>query len=188
MRRLLRPHKRGWKLMTFNLSFVQIVALAVAVLACGFDIRQHRIPNWITFGSAAAGLSYHLAAGGGSGLFSSAGGWFIGVAMFALPFVLGGLGAGDVKLVAALGAWFGPVDTVWLGLYVGVSGGLIALGVALTRGYLRRAVRNIRLLLMHWRIAGLRAHPELTIDSPTAPKLAYGVSILAGTLITVWLR
>jgi prepilin peptidase CpaA len=174
--------------MNMNLTFVQFVALVVAAVACCFDVRQHRIPNWITFGAAAAGLIYHVALSGSQGLTDSLGGWLVGVAMFVLPFMLGGLGAGDVKLVAALGAWLGLNDALWLGLYVGASGGFIALAVAVARGYLRRALINIRLLLTHWRVAGLHALPELTIHSASAPKLAYGVSILAGTVVTVWLR
>jgi prepilin peptidase CpaA len=174
--------------MNMNLTVVQSISLVIAAVACGFDVRQHRIPNWITFGATAAALMYHVALTGSHGLTNSVGGWLVGVAMFLLPFMLGGLGAGDVKLVAALGAWLGLNDALWLGLYVGASGGLIALGVAVTRGYLGRALRNIRLLLAHWRVAGLHALPELTIHSASAPKLAYGVAILAGTVVTVWLR
>jgi prepilin peptidase CpaA len=171
-----------------NITVVQLIALVIAVVACCFDVRQHRIPNWITFGAAATALMYHIAQSGGHGLTHSLGGWLVGVAMFILPFILGGLGAGDVKLVAALGAWLGFNDALWLGLYVGASGGVIALVVAVSSGYLRRALINIRLLLGHWRVAGLQAIPELTIHSASAPKLAYGVSILAGTVVTVWLR
>ena len=171
-----------------NLTAVQLASLAIAALACGIDVRQHRIPNWLTFGAALAGLAYRMTTGGGAGLADAAGGWLIGVAMFFLPFALGGLGGGDVKLLGALGAWFGISDAIWLGLYTGVAGGVIALLVAFARGYAREALSNVRLLLMHWRIAGLRALPELTIHHGRGPKLAYGVSIFAGTVVTVWLR
>jgi len=171
-----------------NLTFTQLAALGIAALACGIDVRQSRIPNWLTLGAAVAGLAYRTFTGGGYGFGDSVGGWFVGAAMFFVPFALGGLGAGDVKLLAALGTWFGITETIWLGLYTGVAGGVIAIFVAVVRGYARQALANIRLLLMHWRVAGLRALPELTIQRGNGPKLAYGVSIFAGTVVTLWLR
>lgn len=171
-----------------DMSFVQIVGLGIAALACGIDLRRRRIPNWLTFGAAIAGLVYRTYVDGAAGFTDAGAGWFVGAGMFFLPFALGGLGAGDVKLVAALGAWFGVSDAMWLALYTGVVGGVIALVVALLRGYLRQALANVGLLLMHWRVAGLRALPELTIHHGQGPKLAYGVSIFFGTVVTIWLR
>ncbi len=65
-------------------------------------------------------------------------------AIFFVPFALRGLGGGDVKLLAALGAWVGPTDVIWVALYTGVAGGLLAIGTALANGYLRTALANIR--------------------------------------------
>lgn len=167
---------------------VHLIGMCIAIVACCIDLREHRIPNWLTFGSAAAAVIFHTAVGGGHGFAGALLGWATGAALFFLPFALGGLGAGDVKLIAALGAWFVWPDALWLGLFTGIAGGVIAVAVALARGYLGRSLANVRLLLIHWRVAGLRALPELTIQHPDAPKLAYGVSILAGTVVTVWLR
>ena len=100
---------------------------------------------------------------------------------------MGGLGAGDVKLVAALGAWLGPSDALWLALFTGVAGGLLALSFSLARGYLREAIGNLRLLLTHWRIAGVHMLPEMTLQHGRGPRLAYGVAIFAGTIVTVWM-
>jgi len=170
------------------MNHAHVAGLAIAALACGIDIRRHRIPNWLTFGAAIAALVYRTSVEGQAGFTDAGAGWLVGAAVFFLPFALGGLGAGDVKLVAALGAWFGFFDAIWLGLYTGVVGGVIALAVALVRGYLRQALANVGLLLMHWRVAGLRALPELTIHHGQGPKLAYGVSIFFGTVVTIWLR
>src|SRR5690348_8104031 len=115
-------------------SIVKVSALFVALLACIFDLRQHRIPNWLTFGAAAAALVYNLTVSGPIGFVSSFGGWFLGAAIFFPPFMVGGLGAGDVKLIAALGAWLGWHDALWLGLYIGACGGVLALIAALFRG------------------------------------------------------
>jgi len=165
---------------------VDTIVLLVAAVACAIDLRVRRIPNRLTFGAAAAGLLYHTMTGGASGLLAAASGWVIGGAIFFLPFALGGLGAGDIKLLAALGAWLGPSDTVWLSLFTGVAGGVLAVGVSLFHGYLREALRNVWMLLMHWRVAGIRPLPELTLEAQRGPKLAYGVAVLAGTVVTLW--
>jgi prepilin peptidase CpaA len=170
------------------MSLIQVAALSSAAVACALDLRWRRIPNWLTVGAALMGVAYHGLVGGLSGIETAAAGWAIGLAIFFVPFALGGLGAGDVKLVAALGAWLGPTEAVWLGLYTGVIGGALAFIVACTRGYLREALRNIWVLLMFWRTSGLRPLPELTIQQAHSPKLAYGVSIFLGTVVTIWLR
>jgi len=166
----------------------QGVALAVAAAAAVSDLRTRRIPNFLTFGAAIAGLAYHLAIAGIGGLGQSAAGWFVGAAVFIVPFALRGLGGGDVKLLAALGAWVGPWDVLWLALYAGIAGGVMAVFVALGTGYLQRALHNIWMLLLHWRVAGLRALPELTLETSSAPKLAYAIPIFAGLVAGIWLR
>jgi prepilin peptidase CpaA len=160
--------------------------LAIALVACVIDVRERRIPNWLTFGAAIAGVAYQVAIGGPAGFLTGVGGWLTGAVIFLLPFALGGLGAGDVKLVAALGTWLGWSDTVWLALFTGAAGGVLALVAAAWTGYFRQALRNVSLLLTHWRVSGLRPLPELTIHDAKGPKLAYGVAILAGAMVTIW--
>jgi len=164
------------------------VVLSVGIVACVTDLRSRRIPNVLTFGAAGAALVYGAVVGGWSGLGSAALGWIIGAAAFFIPFALGGLGAGDVKLLAAMGAWLGPIGAFWLALYTGVAGGVMALAVALGSGYLRRALTNVSLLLMHWRVAGLRPLSEVSLEGSAGPRLAYALPIFAGLVATLWLR
>jgi prepilin peptidase CpaA len=165
-----------------------IVGLTIASIACLTDLRTRRIPNVLTFGAALAGLLYQLAAGGVDGLGQAALGWLVGASVFMLPFALGGLGGGDVKLLAALGAWLGPGDALWLALYTGVAGGVMALAVSALYGYLGTAIQNIKLLLCHWRVAGIKAVPAITLEGSGGPKLAYAFPILTGMVATIWLR
>ncbi len=170
-----------------SVNFVQFAALCIAVVACVCDLRSRRIPNVLTLGAAAAGLLYRVSTGGFGALGEGALGWLVGVLMFIVPFALRGLGGGDVKLVAALGAWIGPSAAIWLGLYTAVAGGVLGIAVAIAYGYCFTAIRNIRLLLIHWRVAGLKALPEITLDNSSAPKLAYAVPVLVGMVATLWL-
>jgi prepilin peptidase CpaA len=163
-------------------------AIAVASTACVTDVRTRRIPNVLTFGAAAAALAFHAFAPSGQGVVSAIEGWFVGAALMFLPFALRGLGAGDVKLVAALGAWLGPLNALWLAVYAMIAGGVLALVVATFHGYLRKALSNIWLLLQHWTVFGLRPLDTISLEGSHGPRLAYAVPILAGVLLNVWLR
>src|SRR5262249_5512954 len=165
-----------------------IIVLAVAVAACATDLRSRRIPNMLTFGAAAAAFVFALCTGGWSALAFSCLGWIVGASVFLLPFSLGGLGAGDVKLLAALGAWLGPHDAIWLALYTGVVGAIAAAIVALAKGYLKQALANVWLLWSHWQVAGLHKLDEISLEGSDSPRLAYAVPIFAGLVVTLWLR
>ena len=170
------------------MTTAHIAALLVAGVACVSDLRTRRIPNVLTFGAAAAAVIFHVWTSGLDGGLASLGGLVVGAALMFVLYTLGGMGAGDVKLLAALGAWLGPTDAVWMVLYTGIAGGVIALIVAAAHGYLGQAYRNIRALLAYWHMAGIRPMAELTLDTSRGPRLAYATSILAGTVVTVWLR
>lgn len=165
-----------------------VAALAVALVACVTDLRSRRIPNVLTFGAATAGLLFHVFAPMGEGPATALLGWLLGVAIFFVPFALGGLGGGDVKLLGALGAWLGPSAIFWAALYTGVAGGVMAIITALASGYFRKALSNVYLLLAHWRVAGIRALPQLTLDTAEGPKLAYAIPIFTGTMVAIWLK
>lgn len=170
------------------MSPVHISTLTIAGAACVTDLRTRRIPNVLTFGAALAGLVFQFATGGVEALGQAALGWLLGALVFLLPFALGGLGGGDVKLLAALGAWLGPADALWLVLYTGVAGGVMAVAVSARYGYLGTALQNVRLLLCHWQVAGIKALPEITLEGSGGPKLAYAFPILMGLVTSVWLR
>src|SRR5262245_56781217 len=133
----------------------EMFALFVAVVGCVWDLRTRRIPNVVTFGGAAAAIVFHLVTGGLAGLGTSLVGWAVGIGVMIVLYALGGLGAGYVKLLGALGAWLGPVGVVWVALYTGIAGGVLALIVATAHGYLGQAWRNIWYLLAYWRLAGI---------------------------------
>jgi prepilin peptidase CpaA len=163
-----------------------VAVLAVGLIAAAFDIYAKRIPNWLTFGAAALALAYAGFTSGLSGLGTATGGWLMGAALFMPFFLLGGMGAGDVKLIAALAAWLGPWQSVWLAIFAGVAGGVLAVGLALARGYLQTARSNLFLMLMHWRAHGLTPVPGMTLRDSAAPRLAYAIPIAIGALCTLW--
>jgi prepilin peptidase CpaA len=171
------------------MNLFQSVALGVVAIAVVWDVASRRIPNILTFGAALAAFAAHAYFGGWSGLGLSIVGWIVGIAIFFPVFALGGMGGGDVKLLGAIGAWLGPASVIWVGLFSGIAGGVLAIVVAAFSGYLKQALRNVWGLLLYWRVAGIRPQPELTLTAgPNAPRLAYAVPMLAGLMVTLWFR
>jgi prepilin peptidase CpaA len=161
-------------------------AFAVASAACWFDVRTRRIPNRLTFPAAALGLVAATIAHGGNGTVSSVAGFFVGLAIFFPLFALKGLGAGDVKLMGALGAWLGTSVVFGVAFYTALAGGLLALALIAEHGYGRQAARNIWLLLTHWRVFGIRPIDSLTLETSAGPKLPYALPIAAGVALAFW--
>lgn len=168
-------------------------AIAVAVVLTGVaaaitDLTTRRVPNVLTFGTALAAIGYAGATQGVSGVGTSVAGWAVGCALFLPWFLLGGMGAGDVKLLAGLGAWLGPGLAVWAALYAGLVGGPMALVVAGANGYLKQTFSNLWGLLMFWRVAGIQPLPTLTLRTAQSPRLPYAVPIAVGAGLALWLR
>ena len=165
-----------------------VAVLIIGLVACVTDLKSRRIPNALTFGASGAALVFWTWSAGLSGLGWSLGGWVVGCALFLPWFVLGGMGAGDVKLLAALAAWLGPRDALWLALFAGLAGGVFAVIVSLSVGYFRESARNLWGLLMFWRVAGVQPLPELTLASARGPRLPYALPITVGVVTVLWLR
>ena len=160
--------------------------LVVAIVAVAFDVRTRRIPNLLTFSAAILAVLVAMMSGGLSATVTAVFAWILGVALFFPFFALGGMGAGDVKLLAALAAWLGPIDAVYMAMFTAIAGGVIGLGVTMLRGYTRQALSNIWLMLMHWRVAGLKPVPGVTLSDGDAPRLAYAIPIAVGAVCTLW--
>lgn len=165
-----------------------IAVVLLGGLASGWDIRTRRIPNALTLGFPVIALLLHLSMDGGAGGLSTVSGWALGLVLFLPMFALGGMGAGDVKLLAAFGAWLGPWNVVETALAAGVIGGVLAVGLAVGRNYTAQALTNMWSLLLFWRTAGLRPHPTLTLDSHQGPRLAYAIPISVGAIVALWLQ
>jgi prepilin peptidase CpaA len=164
-----------------------LIAIGIAIVAFVFDVRTRRIPNALTFSAALAGLIFHVASSGQAGSQLAGGGWVVGLLMLLPFFLLGGMGGGDIKLVAALGAWLGPSQTFWLAIYAGLAGGVMGVIVAASHGYLRTAIANVSAMFGYWSTVGIKSVPGLTLESSASPRLAYAIPVLVGTLVTIWL-
>jgi prepilin peptidase CpaA len=159
----------------------------LAVVAAVYDLRTGRVPNVLTFGAAAAGFAFSALHAGLSGLGTSLLGCLAGFVLFLPLFALGGMGGGDVKLLAAIGAWIGPMGALQAALWASLAGGVLAVIVAISSGYLREAVRNLFAMVAVWRTVGPSPISDVTLAESRGPRLAYAVPIGIGAIVALWL-
>lgn len=160
-------------------------AVACAAIAGTHDIRTRRIPNNLTGPAILCGLAMHFALGGAAELGRSCVAGIIAGALFLIFFVVGGMGAGDVKLMAAIGCLSGMTYIGEIVLGTVIAGAAIALALALHRRILRETLANVLDLVLHHSIAGMRRHPELNIANPETVRLPYAVPIAIGCTFTL---
>jgi prepilin peptidase CpaA len=154
-------------------------ALVLSTVAAGWDIATRRIPNPLTVTAMASGLVGHLVMNQGTGLLWSAAGLLVGAALTLLSALYGGLGGGDVKLMAALGALCGPRATFEIALVSALAGGLLALLMALRHRVAIKALRQAAALLDFRRPRDASCSSEIA-SGGTVP---YAVAIGAATWI-----
>ena len=151
-------------------------AVALALCAGVWDARWRRIPNWLTVSGAVAGIGTNALLFHWAGLKASLLGMALGLALL-LPFVLvRSLGAGDWKLVGALGACLGPRSLLAVLFGAILMAGVMALGVIVWKGRLKQTLLNIVRLLAA--VFSLRAPgAEVSLDNPESTKIPFGVAV-----------
>ncbi len=117
----------------YSMGSEGIAALLLAVAAGGIDLRRGIIPNRLVVPGFIVGLAWHLARAGGEGLVFALGGAILASALFVVPFLWGGIGGGDLKLLLAVGAFWGPWNGFRAALAAAITGGIVAAAVLLLR-------------------------------------------------------
>jgi prepilin peptidase CpaA len=162
-----------------------LIPLAVTLWIAWGDLKTRRIPNYLTLGTAVAGLAYNFMGQGFSGLTNGILGMLLGFAFLILPYLWGGMGAGDVKALAALGAWLGPQLTVVLFCCMGLAGGVIALGYLAWQGTLWASIKFGWVYLVNLILCRPDGPPRPPSPSQLTEGIPYGVAIAAGMMILV---
>jgi prepilin peptidase CpaA len=161
------------------MTTAQLIVLGAGLAASGIDLRSRRVPNLLTMPLACAGVL--LAAAGATGLTvaDAALGCLVGLGLMLPLHILGGTGAGDVKLMAAFGAFLGPAGVFAAFIRMALIGGVTALGVAVQRGRLRETLNGTALLVA--RVDGVAeaiAAPAMHNRFPYAPAVAVGAAMV----------
>ena len=166
------------------LQFLLAVLVSIAAVT---DIRSRRIPNWLTVGGLAAGVALNAFLFGMAGLKQSGLGFALAFGVYMVLYVLRAKRAGDVKLMAAVGAISGPGQWLLIFVIASIVGGLVALLMVFGRGRAAATFWNVRLILsemVHLR-APHKASEELDVRSDKSFRLPGGAVIALGTLLVL---
>jgi len=144
-------------------------AAAFLVFAVASDLRFHRIPNWLTLPALLAALLISPWAGGTSGPLQAAAGAALGLALLVGPYALGGMGAGDVKALMALGAWLGVEATLGAAVWAVIAGGTFGLALLALRGELAPFARRWARM-----VSGVLTLRGVAYEAPAAGSAASG--------------
>ena len=125
---------------------IMVIAASWAVYT---DFKYRRISNLVTFGAAGVALVVRLSLGGTPAVLMGLGGWLLGAGLLIVPFALGWMGAGDVKLLAAFGAIGGPNFVLYVAVMAGLAGGVMSLFYLAREGKLWFTLRNIFIFIRH---------------------------------------
>jgi prepilin peptidase CpaA len=160
-------------------SFAWWPTIAVLVVATFTDLRSRRIPNWLVLPFLIAGLIVPTVAHGWHSLATSAEGFGLGLLVYGGLAIFAGMGMGDVKLVAAIGAWVGPRQLLFAMVLTAMAGGVMALGSVAgrywkSRGKMRLEMRNNS--AMERGVTGAK--------DPLLDKIPYAPAIAIGTLLS----
>jgi prepilin peptidase CpaA len=166
-------------------KYLLLCALAIASVGAVKDFRGLRIPNWLTYSGLIAALMVRVGLGGWPGLRGGLAGLLFAGGIFLLLFLLGGMGGGDVKLMAAVGAWVGFAQVGILLIISAIAGGLLAVGYVLVHKRMLESLRNVVELVRHHLTEGFAPHPTLNVQREGTLRLPYGLAIAIGTFYCV---
>jgi len=163
---------------------LQIVLVLMVAIAAVYDVRFRRIPNWLVLTGLVLGLGLNTFLFRWAGARASLLGIVLAFLIYFPLYLLRGMGAGDVKLMAAIGSIVGPAN--WFGIFIvsALLGGIAAVFLLLARGRLRNSLWNIGFLFQRlFSFQAPYAREELDISSPKSVKLPHGVAIAGGSVL-----
>ena len=164
---------------------IEVVLLALVLGAAIYDVRYRRIPNWLTVLGVLVGLGLNsFMYQGWPGLRFSLVGMAVGFGVYFVLYALRAMGAGDVKLMAAIGSMVGWQDWFAIFIITALVGGVAALGLVLLRGRLKNTLFNVGFIVSEMK-SGRPAYikrEELDVRSPKALGLPHGAVIAVASI------
>ena len=161
-------------------SMMIIVLSSLLIMAIYTDLRWSRIPNWLTFSAMGIGLVVQGWSGGLQGALSSLAGLTVGMGLFLIPYACKAIGAGDVKLMAAIGSMLEPAGVLSVAVLSVLAGGVYALGAMSYQWGLAATSKKLACATYGTFMTGGKTGVG---DLQLPFKLRYGLAIAAGTLL-----
>jgi prepilin peptidase CpaA len=171
--------------MTYSPEKIIVFSVVGGVLLSSalIDMKTRKIPNILTFPSILTALAYHSLASGMDGFIFSLTGMFTGIGLLILPYLLGGAGAGDAKLLGAVGAALGVHGVLQAFIYIAFAGGgyLVLLMVFKRKQYGIYFMRHF-IMMKAFLYTGKLFHVPARPEETQASKISYGTFIALGTI------
>lgn len=166
--------------MINNINFPEIYLSVILLVAGVIDFRMQKIPNFLTFPTVITALIYHFFLNGVNGLWFSILGMFTGIALLIIPYIMGGMGAGDVKLLGAIGSFVGYKSVCVVFLFTAILGGIYAILLLIwyeksLKIFLKKAFHTMLSIVLT-----NRYKPEFESKNKIKPRLCYGIVIAMG--------
>ena len=160
-------------------------ALLCAVICSIHDVREHRIPNFVIAPAIVAALLLHSINRGWRGLGDAALGGLIAGTLAIVFWIAGGMGAGDVKLMVAIGCIVGLSPLPLVAIATSISAGIFAIVVSLYHGRLRETLLNVGAIMQHHGREGLNPHPVFNLTNQAMLRLPFALPVAAGCLFAL---
>jgi len=164
-------------------QIIWALTLALTLSAAFLDWRSRRIPNWLTVPGVLLGVVAHTIISGWHGTLFAIEGAALALILLLPPVLTRLLGAGDWKLMGAVGAFLGPQLTLVVLLGSLLASGLMALIQMMRAQRVLETLRNMILLVRGFLAFGLNKNPQISLDNATLMKLPFGVAVAAATVI-----
>jgi prepilin peptidase CpaA len=167
---------------------IRILLSLIVIPAAVLDLKTRRIPNWLSLSGVALGVILNVFLFESDGLWFSLKGLGLAFAVYFVLYLIHAMGAGDVKLMTAIGAVAGPAYWLLILVLTSVIGALAGLLFIATKGRLRRTFENILVILISFRHGQLpyKENPELDVRRGEGLRLPHAVMIAFGTLVAIW--
>jgi prepilin peptidase CpaA len=163
-----------------------LIICLILIISVITDLRGRKILNIVTFPAILGGLIYFTIFSGFDGFLFSGKGFLVGLGLLFIPFAMGGIGAGDVKLLAAIGAWKGAMFVFYTGIYAAIIGGVIAIVILIKQRKLGFTFKSMLFSLMFFR--GTQGSLEINSGNQGTVSIPYAVPIAIGALLTFMLE
>jgi prepilin peptidase CpaA len=169
-----------------NRMLIDGILLTILLICVITDLKSRKIYNKVIAPGLAIAFSVQFAVGGWQALGDAAVGFLVGLSVLLIPYLLGGMGAGDVKLMALVGALKGTMFVLVTSVYMALLGGVIALFVLLCRKGVKKRMQGMLISLIGLRY-GMKI-PLIADKEAMTASYPYGVAIAGGAVLCLWLK
>lgn len=157
------------------IAFLSALLLGAVI----YDTVSHRLPNYYLLLGLTVGFAWQAWTAGWGGIVSGGAGLLTGFALFFPLYVLGGMAAGDVKLMAVVGSFLGVTGALWAGAYSLMAGSILGVIYLLCKGHLGK------LVVRYWAMAATRSRIAAEDNDAARHRFPYAIAIAVGTLLSL---